>query len=553
MNEEPLAISDKLLVKDKESPAVTVQAGAIGRLIEALGDRLNPILVKETRQALKSKQFTLWFVLLLIACWITTLGAIAYIGPSVYYVSAGPYLLFAYFVILALPLLVVVPFSAYRSLSSEQEENTRDLLEVSTLTPRQVIHGKLGSALLQITIYLSALAPCLVFTYLLRGVELVQILLLIVYAVLSSIGLSLLGLVIAAATKQKYAQVVMSVALAGGLFTAFGGLLNGAGVLLQLDGAELRSEWFWWMNVGMLSLYATTLAIAYAASIALTTFTSANRSTGLRWAVFAQQAVFVAWVAGLVVFGMPAALLYASFAVAAVYWFLAGAIMTGETPTLSLRVRRSLPQSFLGRLFGTWFNPGGGSGYAFAMCNLLACMCLTIATMQIDPSTAMGPVLYSTNVALLTAYVVLYLGLGRLAVLGLRRVAEVTLLGCFLIQILFALGGSSLPYVITTLSERFRIAPLSPLSLPSPWWNLSQIESGRVSPDQAFVLLLIVAAGAVVVFLINLVLAGHEARQLRIAAPRRVLEDDLDLNPPPEPAALNPWGDVAQPAAEPPA
>jgi len=34
---------------------------------------------------------------------------------------------------------------------------------------RQIISGKLGSAALQVLVYLSALAPCLAFTYLLRG------------------------------------------------------------------------------------------------------------------------------------------------------------------------------------------------------------------------------------------------------------------------------------------------------------------------------------------------------------------------------------------------
>lgn len=38
-----------------------------------LSDWFNPILVKETRQALRSWQFTLTFILLLVACWVSTL------------------------------------------------------------------------------------------------------------------------------------------------------------------------------------------------------------------------------------------------------------------------------------------------------------------------------------------------------------------------------------------------------------------------------------------------------------------------------------------------
>ena len=40
--------------------------------LERVGDRLNPILVKETRQAIKSSQFTFTFALVLIAVWMVT-------------------------------------------------------------------------------------------------------------------------------------------------------------------------------------------------------------------------------------------------------------------------------------------------------------------------------------------------------------------------------------------------------------------------------------------------------------------------------------------------
>lgn len=522
------------------------------RWLETAGDRLNPILVKETRQALKSRQFTLWFVLLLIACWITTIGVIAYIGPSIYYLSAGSFLLYGYYVILALPLIVVVPFSAYRSLSSEHEENTRDLLEVSSLTPRQVINGKLGSALLQIVIYCSALAPCIAFTYLLRGVELVMIGLLLSYLVLASLGLSTIGLVIAAATHQKYAQVVMSVALAGGLFGAFSGLIALAAGMLGIDSNVLRSEAFLWYHLAALSLYVTTLVITYAAAIALTTFTAANRSTVLRKAAFLQQNIYIAWITGLVAVDAPREFLFLAFVVAAVYWFAAGALMTGESPSLSLRVRRSLPQSLLGRAVGTWFNPGSGSGYVFAVVNLVSVALLAIgAAIFVADTGSITAESASRAIGLLTAYVAAYLGLGRLAVIGLRRMTEVTPLGCFLIQALFALGGSGLPYVMRTINDRFRVADMAWLGAPSPFWSVSGVVEGTIAPDLEITLLIAVGAIALAIFVVNLALAGYEARQLRVATPVRVLEDEQELHPTPVRQASNPWGDQPEPAANP--
>lgn len=527
------------------------ERGALPRGLEAIGDRLNPILVKETRQAIKSRQFTLWFVLLLIACWITTIGAIALVGPSIYYISAGGYLLYAYYVILALPLVVIVPFSAYRSLSSEHEENTRDLLEVSSLTPRQIINGKLASAALQVVVYCSALAPCIAFTYLLRGVEVVTIVLLIAYAALASIGLSMVGLVVAAATRQKYAQVVLSVVLAGGLFAVFSLLLGQAAEVLQLDPSELHGEAFWWEQFAALSLYATTFAIVYAGGVALTTFTSANRSTPLRLALLLQQTVFVAWAAGVVVLGCTCEDLFVAFLVTAIYWFAAGAIMTGESPKLSLRVRRTLPQSLIGRSVATWLNPGAGSGYVFAVANLVTLALLTafVALPAAVTGGDIGPPTARVAVATLTCYAIAYLGLGRLAILGLRRIAELSLLGCFLVQVLLVLGGSGLPYVADNLSDRVRIADSPLLHIPSPFWTVRRMVDGQMTAAQEVSTLVTVGCLALALLLINVALAGGEARQLRVATPTRVLEDELEQRPPPESKPTNPWGD--RPAEEP--
>ena len=52
------------------------------RTLVRLGDRLNPILVKETRQALKSRQFLITFVLLLFCAWGWSVLGIARIGPG---------------------------------------------------------------------------------------------------------------------------------------------------------------------------------------------------------------------------------------------------------------------------------------------------------------------------------------------------------------------------------------------------------------------------------------------------------------------------------------
>ncbi len=153
------------------------------------GDWLNPILVKETRQALKSLQFTITFVLVLVACWVVTIGGVAFIGPRFFTAAAGG------------TMLCVVLRRSWRFRWSwscrirrfarwrpSAKTTPTILLSITTLKPRQIISGKLGSSIVQMAVYFSAITPCLAFTYLLRGVDVPTIAVLLVYTFLGRLG-----------------------------------------------------------------------------------------------------------------------------------------------------------------------------------------------------------------------------------------------------------------------------------------------------------------------------------------------------------------------------
>jgi hypothetical protein len=48
-----------------------------------------------------------------------------------------------------------------------------------------------------------------------------------------------------------------------------------------------------------------------------------------------------------------------------------GSLMVGEASELSPRVRRDLPSTLFARTLLTWFVPGPGTGYMFAVVNML--------------------------------------------------------------------------------------------------------------------------------------------------------------------------------------
>ena len=519
----------------------------IERSLERIGDWLNPILVKETRQALKSFQFTITFVLVLALCWIATMGGVAWIGPGIFYAAAGGNLLLWYYAILSFPLAVIVPYSTFRSLATEHEDNTYDLLSITTLRPRQIISGKLGSAVAQMAVYFSAIAPCISFTYLLRGVDLPTIALLLVYSFFASLGLCMVGLLLATLTRQQFGQVFLGVFFVAALLGAFVCSLFIAYGIIGNSYAFLGDREFWIANVAFATFYATTFALAYCAAAGMISFTSENRSTPLRVAMLVQQAAFVGWIAWAWIvseFMLFPGLVLATFA--GCYWYLMGAMLTAERPEMSERVKRRLPRSFLGRVFLTWLNPGPGTGYMFVVANATTIVVVALFGIAISEALARGAGRWPGAQGLIYllvigwGYIVAYLGLGWIIIRGLRQIAVVTMLAAALIHFLLLLAGSGIPTTIQLMSVQASAELWSYLQVTNPFWTLYYLATGG-SLAEGHVLLILIPGAALCVLVLNLRTIVNELNQVRIAPPVRVLEDEVELHPVPPSGPTNPW------------
>jgi hypothetical protein len=431
------------LTAAKDSPLKDAAAEAsfwmrLESLLDRLGDRLNPILVKEARQAMKSRQFVVTFTLLLVFGWLWTVLFISFGVPAIFYAPVGPVVLLGYYVVLSIPLLIVVPYAAFRSLAAEREDGTYELLSITTLSARQIVVGKLGSAMLQMVVYYSALAPCIAFTYLLRGIDVVTIGLVLSYTFLASLLLSVFGLMMATITRARHWQVLLSVVFVMALlvFTLIWDYVLLAVTLMtampidQLD--------FWVSHLCALSFYVPAIVLLVFIAGGQITFASENRSTPIRAVLAVVPLVGLGWVTYYWMRFNEGNVLFALSIFAGLYWALAGAFLSGETAQLSPRAKRSLPQSFLGRMLFTWFNPGSGTGYVFALLNLVAVF-LT-AALAVSLSFLLGyervpqlpEWLYFSGGVL--AYVAAYLGFVRLAVVAMRQLTPVSMMAAFLCQ-----------------------------------------------------------------------------------------------------------------------
>jgi hypothetical protein len=427
------------------------------------------------------------------------------------------------------------------------------LLSITTLRSHQIISGKLASAVVQMGVYFSAITPCIAFTYLLRGVDLPTIAVVLAYIFFWSLGLSMVGILLATLTKRRFTHVFVSVALVASLLVLFYlTIFRSSLEMIQASYSYLYTSQFWIGMGAFATIYITFFALAYFAAAGMISFPSENRSTPLRICMIVQMACFIGWVSAFWInddYRMEG--IVATSMVAGMYWYVMGALLTAERPGMSQRVKRRLPHSFLGRMFFSWFNPGPASGYMFAVANATAMLLLWLFAASISKSTARGstaawPTLDEAWYSLIIGwgYLVAYLGIGLLVIGALRRIAVVTMLASVLIHFLLLLAGFGIPYAIKSMSVELRDVDYTFLQITDPFLSVYHVACNGVVSD-SLKLLVIIPSVAICVLLANMPGVIRELRVVREAAPKRVLEDEAALHPEPAPQPTNPWDEVA--------
>ncbi len=150
-----------------------MSAGAAS-LADRLQDAVGPLVVKEVRQGLRARVFAIFFSLLLATCVVVALVAYAD-GRAASGRPQGDEYFTAFFVALGGVCFFIIPYTAFRSMLREQEEETWVLLALTGLGSRRIVYGKYLSALSQSALFASAGVPFLIFAYFLNGISVVDI------------------------------------------------------------------------------------------------------------------------------------------------------------------------------------------------------------------------------------------------------------------------------------------------------------------------------------------------------------------------------------------
>lgn len=496
---------------------------------ERIGDSLNPILVKETRQALKSRQFVATFSVLLFAALAWTVVGSLSMMPQIYTSPSAPRMLVGYYLVLALPMLIVVPLAAYRSLEGEIDDGTLELLSITVLSPWQIVLGKLASAMLQMLLYFVALFPCVAYAYTLRGVDLPTTMLMMAILLVAGVVLTIVALFFAPLSRTRTGRIATLLAVMMVLLMAEW-ILAAVVITMILQGNPMSSEELFFTVTATLAISTCIGHLLLTATAAQLTPESENRSTQLRMSllvfsgtVLAMSALAARMLAPDVAVGV---LMMFSMTMAAV-WTVSSPMMSAESSIVTPRIRRELPNSFLARLTLTWLTPGPVTGLVFSV----VCIALLTAAVSIGlPSVintstgfagrSMIGILQRTSVAF-AAYLVGFLVAVRWIVGAIRvrshpRV-EIGLAALVAVAVLSAL----VPYSIGLHMNDYRPYRYSGWQLTNWAWTLSELLDGARLSAISTVLVMMSSMA----FIGTLLLSPGLVLPRRTALPERVKQE----------------------------
>ena len=255
---------------------------SIIHIFEKISDSLNPIVVKEVRQAVQGK-FLVVVLMLFLVVQLFTMGIFLANESASRFFNTGREIFTVLSTILLATCLLFVPAYTGIRLASERSDANVDLLFITTLRPRSIIWGKFLAALILTVLLYSACMPFMTFTYLLRGIDLPSIFILLAFNfIIIAVGIQSAILIGCIPTNRVFKAILGVIWLASvvGIFawtTALSGVLLNAGL-----GSQLNSWGFWRGALGVLVSGVALIVHLTLLSTALISPVSANRALPLR-------------------------------------------------------------------------------------------------------------------------------------------------------------------------------------------------------------------------------------------------------------------------------
>jgi ABC-type transport system involved in multi-copper enzyme maturation permease subunit len=255
--------------------------------IDRLDDWVNPIVVKELRQAVKSRLVVvilMVFLVLMLAVMLFSLSFQEAGGDTLGSTwNAGSRVFAALQFILMPTLMLVVPAYAAIRMGGERSDNNVDLLFISTLSPGAIISGKFVASLMIAVMIFSIFAPFMTFTYLLRGIDLPTIGFILWIDVLAMLGSTIVALFLASVPGPRALKFAVNFGGFLGIFWIFCLLTAGTMEIISRPGfLSEKPEVIYTVMASVTVLVLTEALLLYFYAVALISPPSSNRILPVR-------------------------------------------------------------------------------------------------------------------------------------------------------------------------------------------------------------------------------------------------------------------------------
>jgi hypothetical protein len=325
---------------------------------------LNPVVIKELRQSVRSWAVTGMLLLFLTVLFITTLvfligetidnNPTRELGGTIFQVFLG---------ILTFASVIFIPLHLGIRVALERLDSNPDLLYISTLTPGRIIRGKFFCGAYMAMLFFSACLPFMAFTNLLRGVDLPSVFFILFCLFLVVCAINMLAIFLACLPLSRPFKVL--IALYGVMQSVYivAGLVFASYQMMQSGiGAMMSSPNFWIRFLSSITIGLLVVGLFYFLSVALISPPSANRAKPLRlyitivWAL--GGALSLVWVIhdGDGELMLP-------WAYCTLFVMIISMLVTiSNQDQLSLRVRSTIPRDRMKRMVAFIFFNGAAGG-----------------------------------------------------------------------------------------------------------------------------------------------------------------------------------------------
>jgi hypothetical protein len=345
-------------------------------------DRLSPIVVKEIRQMVRSREFNYSFGLSLLAGLIVAFfgladAAVTSVGTS------GPKVFSALMVCLGLIGVGVIPMGTFSALRNERADQTLDLITQTALSPRSIVVGKLMTQWIKLLTLFAGLSPFIAMSFLLGGIDLQTIMISLAVLFMWSMWVCAACLFLSSASQSR----AMSAAVFVGLGIAILWMLvSSSRIILVLffgvagGGSPFSGMEAGWFLAGMTAFCFVSMTNLVLLAENRLSLAIEDRSTALRIGFFVQFLLVMSMIVGPVLakaIGYTASnAIEGLVIVGGIHLAVTAIFAVTEDLALSRRVFRKVQKS-LGKPWFAIFRAGGGRGAAWILTQML--VLLTIA------------------------------------------------------------------------------------------------------------------------------------------------------------------------------